>query len=42
MHQMVLSLHRAGISSALIASRVGAPKGEVDLIISLAQRKGLS
>ncbi len=40
LHQRVMSLQRAGFSSALIASRVGVPRGEVELIISLEQRKG--
>jgi hypothetical protein len=38
--QRVMMLHRAGFSPSLIASRVGAPVGEVELIISLEQRKG--
>ncbi|MGO9310204.1 MAG: hypothetical protein ACLQDL_14440 [Spirochaetia bacterium] len=38
--QRVMMLYRAGFSSSLIASRVGAPVGEVELIISLEQRKG--
>jgi hypothetical protein len=40
LHQRVMTLHRAGFSPALIASRVGVPLGEVELIISLEQRKG--
>jgi hypothetical protein len=35
-----MMLYRAGFSASLIASRVGAPVGEVELIISLEQRKG--
>jgi hypothetical protein len=38
--ERVLMLHRAGFAAPLIASRVGAPVGEVELIISLEQRKG--
>ena len=38
--QRVMMLFRAGFSPSLIASRVGAPVGEVELIISLEQRKG--
>jgi hypothetical protein len=38
--QRVLMLYRSGFSPSLIASRVGAPRGEVELIISLEQRKG--
>ncbi len=38
--QRVMMLSRAGFSSSLIASRVGVPRGEVELIISLEQRKG--
>ena len=38
--QRVMMLYRAGFSASLIASRVGAPVGEVELIISLEQRKG--
>jgi hypothetical protein len=38
--QRVMLLWRAGFSPSLIASRVGAPLGEVELIISLEQRKG--
>lgn len=37
----VVELHRAGLTASLIAARVGAPLGEVELIISLAERKGL-
>jgi hypothetical protein len=40
--QRVMMLYRAGFSASLIASRVGAPVGEVELIISLEQRKGQS
>jgi type IV secretory pathway VirJ component len=40
MHERVMMLHRAGFSASLIASRVGAPLGEVELVISLEQRKG--
>jgi hypothetical protein len=40
LHQRVMMLHRSGFSSSLIASRVGVPLGEVELIISLEQRKG--
>jgi len=39
LRQRVLMLHRAGFSSALIATRVGAPRGEVELIIALEERK---
>jgi hypothetical protein len=38
--QRVMMLYRSGFSPSLIASRVGAPLGEVELIISLEQRKG--
>ena len=38
--QRVMMLSRAGFSPSLIASRVGVPLGEVELIISLEQRKG--
>jgi len=38
--QRVVLLARAGFSPSLIASRVGVPLGEVELIISLEQRKG--
>jgi hypothetical protein len=38
--QRVMMLFRSGFSPSLIASRVGAPLGEVELIISLEQRKG--
>ena len=38
--ERVLMLHRSGFSPSLIASRVGVPRGEVELIISLEQRKG--
>ena len=38
--QRVMMLYRAGFLPSLIASRVGAPVGEVELIISLEQRKG--
>jgi hypothetical protein len=40
MHERVMMLHRAGFSASLIASRIGAPLGEVELVISLEQRKG--
>jgi hypothetical protein len=36
----VMLLFRAGFAASLIASRVGVPLGEVELIISLEQRKG--
>ncbi len=38
--QEVLRLHRAGFSPQIIASRVGVPLGEVELVISLGQRRG--
>ena len=38
--QRVMMLSRAGFSPSLIAGRVGVPLGEVELIISLEQRKG--
>lgn len=38
--QRVMMLYRSGFSASLIAGRVGAPLGEVELIISLEQRKG--
>jgi hypothetical protein len=40
--EQVLQLYRAGFSASLISARVGAPKGEVDLIIALSERRGLS
>jgi len=40
LHERVMMLHRSGFSSSLVASRVGVPLGEVELIISLEQRKG--
>jgi hypothetical protein len=40
LHQRVMMLQRAGFAPPLIASRVGAPLGEVELIISLERRKG--
>jgi hypothetical protein len=40
LRERVLMLHRAGFAASLIASRVGVPLGEVELIISLEQRKG--
>jgi hypothetical protein len=40
LHQRVMMLHSAGFAPPLIASRVGAPLGEVELIISLERRKG--
>jgi hypothetical protein len=42
LREQVVALHRAGFSPALIASRVKVPKGEVDLIISLLERKGFA
>ena len=36
----VMLLFKAGFAASLIASRVGVPLGEVELIISLEQRKG--
>lgn len=38
--QRVMMLHRSGFPATLIASRVGMPVGEVELIISLEERKG--
>jgi len=38
--QRVVMLHNAGFAAALIASRVGVPLGEVELIIALQERKG--
>ena len=38
--QRVVMLHNAGFAASLIASRVGVPLGEVELIIALQQRKG--
>ena len=35
----VLRLHQAGFSAPIIAKRVGSPLGEVELIISLSERK---
>jgi hypothetical protein len=35
----VITLHRAGFSAPLISSRLGAPLGEVELVISLENRK---
>jgi hypothetical protein len=32
-------LHRSGFSAGLIAGRVGAPLGEVELIIALEERR---
>ncbi len=40
LHERVMMLHRSGFAPSLIASRVGVPLGEVELIISLEQRKG--
>ena len=40
LRERVMLLFRAGFAPSLIASRVGAPLGEVELIISLEQRKG--
>jgi hypothetical protein len=37
--EKVLALYRAGFSASLIATRVGAPRGEVELILSLESRK---
>jgi hypothetical protein len=37
--EKVLALYRAGFSASLIAARVGAPRGEVELILSLESRK---
>jgi hypothetical protein len=39
LHQRVIMLHNAGFAASLIAGRVGVPLGEVELIISLQQRK---
>lgn len=36
----IVRLHAAGFSTPIIAKRVGAPLGEVELIISLADNKG--
>jgi hypothetical protein len=35
----VIDLYRAGLTASLISARVGAPLGEVELIISLAERE---
>ncbi len=40
LQQRVLMLHNAGFAASLIASRVGVPLGEVELIIALQERKG--
>ena len=40
LQQRVVMLHNAGFAAALIASRVGVPLGEVELIIALQERKG--
>ena len=40
LRQRVMMLHRSGFPASLIANRVGMPVGEVELIISLEQRKG--
>jgi hypothetical protein len=40
--EQVIALYKAGFSASLIAARVGAPKGEVDLIIALSERKGFA
>jgi hypothetical protein len=40
LHERVMMLHRSGFAPSLIASRVGVPLGEIELIISLEQRKG--
>jgi len=37
LHQRVVMLHKAGVSPSLIATRVGVPAGEVELILSLEQ-----
>jgi hypothetical protein len=37
--ERIVALHRAGFSASLIAARVGAPRGEVELILSLENRK---
>ncbi len=39
LRERVIALHRAGFTASLIASRVGAPRGEVELILSLENRK---
>jgi hypothetical protein len=39
LRERVVALHRAGFTASLIASRVGAPRGEVELILSLENRK---
>jgi hypothetical protein len=41
-HEQVLRLARGGFAAPLIATRVGIPLGEVELIISLERRKGQS
>jgi len=40
LQQRVVMLHNAGFAASLIASRVGVPLGEVELIIALQERKG--
>jgi hypothetical protein len=35
----VLALHNSGLSATLISSRVGAPLGEVELVLALEKRK---
>ena len=40
LRQRVMMLHRSGFPASLISNRVGMPVGEVELIISLEQRKG--
>jgi hypothetical protein len=40
LRERVMLLFRAGFAPSLIAGRVGVPLGEVELIISLEQRKG--
>jgi hypothetical protein len=40
--EQVVRLARGGFAPSLIAARVGVPLGEVELIISLEQRKGQS
>jgi hypothetical protein len=38
--EQIVRLARGGFAPSLIAARVGVPLGEVELIISLEQRKG--
>ncbi|MFN2311823.1 MAG: DUF6115 domain-containing protein [Spirochaetia bacterium] len=40
--EQILSLHRKGIAPNIIANRVGSTVGEIELIISLHDRKELS